>query len=704
MSVARSNLRSGRHGVELRATSLTLLHARRTIFICEELHPRFFDTMVGHLRTFIFLAVAFAGSSLSATFNVAVQSTASHAMPDTLYGLMYERKPYSPFQTVRYLKRTYRSLQHSGDGGLYGELLRNRAFQIKTPGTTDALEAWAALNSASRISVVKSSTPVSSGLPNSLSLSIPSGTTGTVGFSNAGYWGINVQSSWKYPGMLYYRFPSPPSSTISGTFTIALQSSSGAVLGSTTGAFSSSGGWKQIFFTLAPGTTASNDNNLFVVSTNGATIAGQTIEFSMFSLFPPTFNSRANGFRMDLSQALLDLKPSFFRFPGGNNLEGQTAASRWNWKNTILDRLERPGRMGDWSYVNTDGMGLYDYLQWIEDMGMQSIMGVWAGYSLDGTSLPSSALGPYIQDAIDQINFAIGDPATNQWAAKRSAMGHPAAFKLKYVEIGNEDNFAGSSYNSYRWHDFATALSAAFPQITFIATSATSGNVPSISPAPKAWDLHIYNNPAWFRGGSYNFDILARNGLQFFQGEYAATNSDSGARLTYPTIDGAVAEAAYMTGFDRNSDIVFAASYAPLLNNVNSTQWTPNLVSFTASKVIKSTSYYIQQMFSLYKGNQYLPSTTNQASTPVQWSVTRDSTNNNVINTATSSNTVVFTLPFGTINSAGTGTVLSGNSGASNTPTNPNAVVPRSITFTAGKTITYNAPALSASVLIVNAH
>jgi alpha-N-arabinofuranosidase len=331
-----------------------------------------------------------------------------------------------------------------------------------------------------------------------------------------------------------------------------------------------------------------------------------------------------------------------------------------------------------------------------------------AGYTLNGISLPENQLQPYIQEAIDQINFVIGDASSTPQGRIRAAMGHSAPFQLRYIEIGNEDNFAANTYSSYRWRAFANAIQSAFPQLKLIATSATSGVVPALSPTPKFWDLHIYSNPNFFRTGAYNFDILPRNGLQFFQGEYAVTTSDSGSRLTYPTIEGAVAEAAYMAGFDRNSDIVFAAAYAPLLNHVSSTQWTPNLISFSPNTVIKSTSYYVQQMYGVYKGDFYLNSTTNTASSPVQWSVTRNTSAGQiflkVINTATSANTVVFTLPFSTINSAGTGTVLSASSGTMNTPTNPNAAVPRSFTFTAGKSFTYNAPALSASVLTVTAH
>ncbi|KAF5389000.1 hypothetical protein D9757_005077 [Collybiopsis confluens] len=630
-----------------------------------------------------------AASVYAATFPVTV-STTGHAVPSTLYGLMFEDI-------------------NSGDGGLYAELIMNRGFQQVTPGTSAALQAWAALGSTSHISVVKSSTAVSTALPNALSLTVTSGTTGTVGFTNTGFFGIPVTAGWKYSGSFYYRFPTSPATQVSGSFTVDLRSTTGTVFTSTTVPFTSSAGWKKVTFSFTPSSTQTSVSNLFALSVNAATVSGLTIEFTLISLFPPTFNNRANGIRMDLSQALLDMKPGFFRFPGGNNLEGQTPAQRWAWELTVNDVVNRPGRLGDWGYINTDGLGIYEYLQWIEDMEMEPIMAVYAGYSLNGQSVASADMQQYITEAINQINFVIGSTSTAQGAI-RAAMGHPAPFTLNYVEIGNEDflSQATASYASYRWADLYNALSAEFPQLNFIATSATSGFVPAISPAPKFWDLHIYSNPNFFINGAFNFDILARNGLQFFQGEYATTTQNSGASLPYPFIDGSIAEAAYMTGFDRNSDIVFAASYAPLLNHVSSTQWTPNLITHTPNSVIKSTSYYVQQLFSLYKGDTYLTSTTNTASSPVQWSATKNTAGQQVflkvINTATTANTVVFTLPFGTISTAGTGTVLTAASGTMNTPASPNAAAPKNFTFTAGKTITYNAPGLSASVLIVSAH
>ncbi|KAF9476813.1 arabinofuranosidase [Pholiota conissans] len=593
----------------------------------------------------------------------------------------------------------------SGDGGLYAELLQNRAFQQVTPGTSAALNAWAAINGAG-VSVIKETVPVSTALPNALHVAFPTGKTGAVGFSNSGYTGIKVTTGSTYTASFYYRFPT--SSSFSGNAVISLQSSSGQVFASTTASLSGQQtAWKQVTVSLTPSTSASSLTNLFTVTLDGAAASGQTINFAMFSLFPPTFKNRANGMRVDIAEALQEMGPSFFRLPGGNNLEGQTTATRWQWNATVGPILSRAGRAGDWGYVNTDGLGLLEYLNWCEDLGMQPIMAVWAGYSLGGTSLAESALQPYIQQAIDQINFVIGDPSTSAAAALRSSLGHPAPFTLNYVEVGNEDFFASSSY-TYRWKDFVNALKAAFPNIHFIATSYV--NNPVLSPKPTEYDVHVYQTPTWFAQNSFYYDTFQRDGTKYFEGEYAAisTNSNdlygspSDGRLTYPTMQSAAGEAAFMTGLERNSDIVFAASYAPLLGHITANQWTPNLLAFDAGSVYRSTSFYVQKLFSVNRGDSYLPSTLPSQTGTLFWSVVRKTSASQIIikisNTASSAAAMTFQLPF-TVASSGNLQLLTGTATASNTPSNPNLFAPISSTISTGQTFNYNAPAVSVSVI-----
>ncbi|KAJ3478864.1 hypothetical protein NLI96_g9462 [Meripilus lineatus] len=573
---------------------------------------------------------------------------------------------------------------------------------------------------------VRDSTPVSSALPNSLQVAIPAGSTGRVGFSNEGFWGIKVDSSWTYTASFYYRFPA--ASAFRGSATIGLQSSTGQILASANVALSGSQtSWSRVQVTFRPTASTSSTSNSFFVILDGAQGAGQTINFAMFSLFPPTFKNRPNGIRADIAEALIEMGPSFFRFPGGNNL-GQTVASRWQWNATVGSLLSRPGRSGDWGYINTDGLGLLEYLQFFEDANMEPIMAVWSGYALGGTNLAENQLAPYIQQAKDQINFVIGDPAKSAPAALRASLGHPAPFHLQYVEVGNEDFFAAGTY-PYRWKDFVGSLSAEFPQLRFIATTNTFN--PILSPNPQHYDVHVYQTPTWFAQNSFFYDGFQRNGTTYFEGEYAAisTNpndifgSPADGRLLWPTMQSAAGEAAFMTGLERNSDIVFAASYAPLLQvgveslyhsplrindskHVNSTQWTPDLISFDAGKVYRSTSFYVQKLFSLNRGDVYLPSTLPARTGTLFWSVTRSNAGNVIIkvsNTASSAAALTFQLPFNTVASTGSLQQIQGAQSASNTPTTPNLVVPVTSTIQTAKTFNFNAPAFSVSIITVRA-
>ncbi|TFK90312.1 glycoside hydrolase family 51 protein [Polyporus arcularius HHB13444] len=607
------------------------------------------------------------------------------------------------------------TLQHSGDGGLYAELLQNRAFQQVTPNTTAALNAWSALNGA-KLAVIADPTPVSKALPNSLQFTVPSGSSGAVGFTNAGFWGIKVDSAWTYKASFYYRFPA--SSSFSGTLTVGLRANNGgATLASaTTTIHGTATTWTQVNLSFKPKSSASNLANSFFVSIDGAAAAGHTINFAMFSLFPPTFKDRPNGMRIDIAEALAEMGPAFFRFPGGNNLEGETFGTRWQWNATVGSLLDRPGRVGDWGYVNTDGLGLLEYLEFFEDVGMEPIMAVWSGYALGGTSEPESQLAPFIQQAKDQINFVIGDPATSAPAALRASLGHPEPFTLRFVEIGNED-FIGSAPSTYpyRWRDFFGNLSAEFPQIRFLATSNVGS--PILSPAPPSYDVHVYQTPTWFYQNAFYYDSFQRDGTTYFEGEYAAISTNSSnlfgtpaqGRLLWPTVASSSGEAAFMTGLERNSDIVFAASYAPLLQHVNSTQWTPDLISFDAGSVIRSTSYYTQKLFATNVGDQYLASTLPTSGSTLHWSITRSSSSGEtfikVANAGSATASLTFDLSqFSTV--AGTGTLqqLTGAQTASNTPAAPNTVTPKTSSITTGKSFTFNAPAFSVSVITVTTH
>ncbi|KAJ3795568.1 glycoside hydrolase family 51 protein [Lentinula aff. detonsa] len=609
---------------------------------------------------------------VNAQITVVVNETASHAIPSTL-------------------------------------LLQNRAFQmVDVSNQTTALSAWHSVNGA-QLTVIEETVPVSSALPNALSVAIPSGSSGQLGIGNEGYFGIKVNSSNTYNASFFYRFPT--ASSFNGIATVGLQTSTGQVLGASNVTLNGSQtSWLQVFTTIQPTISPASLTNNFTVTVDGETLAGQTINFAMFSLFPPTFKNRPNGMRIDIAETLSAMAPSFFRLPGGNNL-GQTVATRWQWNNTVGPLVERPGRIGDWGYVNTDGLGIFEFLTWCEDLNMQAIMAVWSGFALGGTSIAEDDLGPYIQQAIDQVNFAVGDPTQSDAAALRASLGHPDPFPVAHVEIGNEDFFAANTY-TYRWNQFSTALQAAFPNLSFLATSDTFN--PVLTPNPAEWDIHVYQTPSWFAENSFIYDGFQRNGTHYFEvsfsGESISTNADdifgtpADGRLTFPTMQSSTGEAAFMTGLERNSDIVFAASYAPLLNHVVDSQWTPNLVSFDSGNVYPSTSYYVQQLFSLNRGDEYLPSTLPDASGTTFWSVVRRTsvTPNEIIvkvvNTVGTASNVTFQLPFPVEDSA-TVQLLIGAETDSNTPNAPNTVSPQTSTITVDQTFAYNAPGFSVSAL-----
>ncbi|GLB43574.1 putative alpha-L-arabinofuranosidase C-terminus [Lyophyllum shimeji] len=540
--------------------------------------------------------------------NLRLTTNTSHVIPPTLYGYMWE------------------DINHSGDGGLYAELLQNRAFQGVIPGTQNALNAWQPYNGAF-LSVTSKTKGVSDALPNSLQVRIPKVVNGPIGFENTGFWGIKVQQGWTYKGSFYAK-----SDTFTGKVAVSLKSIQGTVFAShTVGGVSKD--WKKFTFEFQPITSAPNDENVFNVVVDGKAAAGKIIHFGMFSLFPPTFRGRENGMRIDLAEALAATRPSVWRFPGGNNIEGHSIDQRWKWNQTIGRLEDRPGRIGDWGYPDTDGLGLLEYLNWAEDLEAEPILGIWSGISVANYSdfgtwpvVPEQDLQPYINEALEEIEFIIGDAKTTKGGKLRASLGRAEPYNLRFIEIGNEDQFQPASYAAYRWKAFVDAIGAKYPRLEFLATTLPST---ALDPPYRRIDFHMYNSPSWFTTNAFMFDNYPRNGTMYFIGEYAVTSTNDtsalgdipSGRLAYPTLQGAAAEAAFMTGLERNSDVVFAAAYAPSFQHIRNYQWTPDIITYDASRVVKSTSYYVQQMFSLNRGTHVLK--TSPASTadsvPLFW-------------------------------------------------------------------------------------
>ena len=580
-------------------------------------------------------------------------------------------------------------INHSADGGLYAELIRNR--DLKESASSPV--AWSEVGAPGTDANISldSSHPLNAAAPVSLKLAVGNGTSnGRVGVANAGYWGIPVKPSTTYKVSFFAR----SDAASPGPLTVDLESTSGHVWASST-VTGVSGSWQQFTTTLhTNGGAPASLENRFVISTPAASAAGRNLWFTIVSLFPPTYDNTANGLRIDLMQELAALHPGYMRIPGGNYLEGDTIDTRFNWEDTVGPIQDRPGHFNSaWGYWSQDGMGLLEYLELAEELHASPVLAVWAGYTLTGTVVPQSQLAPYVQSALDEIQYATG-PTTTYWGAQRAADGHPAPFDVTMVEIGNEDFFDGSgSYNAYRYPMFANAIRAAYPQIKLIATTpVTNGPVDIV-------DEHYYNNdPQYFAENAHIFDSVSRSGPKVIVGEYATTNGTPTG-----TLANAVGEAAFLTGTERNSDLVLGASYAPLLVNVNVPSWPTNLIGYNALKSYVSPSYWAQQMLSTQHGDHVIGSQV-VAGSGTLYQVASQGNGHTylaVVNDGSAPARIGISLAgLGGGATGGTATTLTGNPDAVNSLAHPNAVAPATSRLgRVGAAFTYRFPANSVTVL-----
>jgi alpha-N-arabinofuranosidase len=359
--------------------------------------------------------------------------------------------------------------------------------------------------------------------------------------------------------------------------------------------------WKQYPFTMKTGAmaTASAENSIVVTVERPGTVWLQQL-----SVFPPTYKDRVNGNRIDLMEMMAAMHPQFLRLPGGNYLEGDHINERFDWKKTIGPLSDRPGHRSPWRYHSTDGLGLLEFLEWCEDLKMQPVLAVYAGYSLQQEHVnPGPELEPYVQDALDEIEYVTGD-ATTKWGAERVKDGHPAAFPLTYVEIGNEDWFDRSKSYDARYTQFYKAIKAKYPALQLISTGDTQQNgrgnqVKSVT--PDLIDDHYYRRAEEFFADTHHYDKMDRNGPKIFVGEWATREGSP-----TPNMGAALGDAAWMTGMERNSDLILISSYAPLLVNVNpqGMQWQSDLIGYDALTSYGSPSYYAQAMFASHVGTE----------------------------------------------------------------------------------------------------
>ncbi len=504
------------------------------------------------------------------------------------------------------------------DGGLYAELVRNRTFldDAKKP------VHWSPVSNA--LIALDPSQPLNAAIGTSLRIEASSAGAGV---ANTGYWGIPVKPQTTYRASFYAK--AAPGFT--GPVTVAIQSEDGATVYAQAEVPRLTAGWQSYEVPLT--------TDLKATSTTKARLAltvqqPGTVWLGLVSLFPPTWKDRPNGLRPDLMQMLVDLKPAFLRFPGGNYLEGDTVETRFDWKKTLGPLSGRSGHPGPWGYRSTDGMGLLEFLLWCKDMGSEPVLALYAGYSLKGAFIkPGAELELHVQEAFDEIEYVTG-PVTSKWGAQRAKDGHPEPFALRYVEIGNEDWFDKSGSYDGRFTQFIDAIKKRYPGLKCISSIGTeqSAKLRVHSRKPDVLDEHYYRNTdAFLKDSPTYFDNYDRKGPEIFVGEWAAHETafppwDKRAKREQPTPNmwAAIGDAAWMAAMERNSDLVTMQCYAPLFANVNDFQWRPNLIGYDALQSLGSPSYHAFRLFSRNVGDSILKTTFSPGST-LQGSVTRDS-------------------------------------------------------------------------------
>ena len=509
-----------------------------------------------------------------------------HSVSPTLYGLMTEE------------------INYSYDGGLYPEMVRNRVMRDRNWNQQD----WLIVQNASagaKFEKDKTTGP-SETLNDSIKLTVTSASpTEPAGLRNQGYWGYPLRPDTTYTFSLYVKADSAGL----GPLHVSLVSNKTGKSVASAEIASIGSDWKQYKATLyTEKIEASEANHLELTLTKPG-----TVWMTLVSVFPPTYKGRVNGNRVDLMEKLAGMHPAFLRFPGGNYLEGDHISERYEWKKTIGPLVDRPTHPSPWNYHSSDGLGLLEFLEWCEDLHMQNVLAVYAGYSMKQEHVePGKDLEPYVQDALDEIEYATGGPDT-KWGAERVKDGHPAPFKLAYVEIGNEDWFDESKSYDGRFKQFHDAIKAKYPDQKLIATA------PITSVKPDVLDDHFYLSAENYFNDIHHYDNFDRNGPKIFMGEYATMEGS-------PTGDfgAALGDAAWLTGVERNSDVVVMSSYAPLLVNVHNggMQWHPDLIGYDGLSSYGSPSYYVLSLFAAKVGDTVPESSITGAGPRVAYSVT----------------------------------------------------------------------------------
>jgi alpha-L-arabinofuranosidase len=608
----------------------------------------------------------------AAQLTIDVKSIVSPVSP-MLYGMMTEE------------------INHAFDGGLYAEMLQNRTFHSSWEG----VQHWDLVrhgDAEAEMAVDRSSGP-STALPYSLKVTVTAASPGNeAGVVNSGFWGIALRPHTSYRGSFYGEFGDAATGPVKAEL---VADDTGAVLAKAEIAVHP-GAWSQYDYTLTTGAIEPSMLNHLVLL---VTHAG-TFRLQLASLMQPTFHDRPNGNRADLMERMAGLHPTFLRLPGGNYLEGDRLQDWYNWKETIGPLVDRPGHQAPWTYWSTDGLGLLEFLDWCEDLKIDPVLAVYAGYALRGQHInPGKDLEPFVQSALDEVEYVTGDTST-RWGAERAKDGHPAPFPLHYIEIGNEDWFDKSGSYDARFAQFAKALHHAYPQYKLIATAPVKEK--DADEQPDVIDDHYYKPWAEMLDFTHHYDDAPRTGPKIFVGEWATLSG-----TPTPNFGGALADAAWMTSMERNSDLIVMASYAPLLVNVNpgASQWGTNLIGYNAMTTYVSPSYYAQALFAGHLGDGTARSTLTAGGKRFYYSATVSSKEHvlhlKLVNASSEEQPLVMTLSGLTgARTAKVSTLHAASYEATNSMTAPDLIHPvESTARVAGETWRHAVPALTIEVI-----
>lgn len=611
-------------------------------------------------------------------------------------------RPGHKISPTLYNGMLFEEINHGVDGGFYAELIRNGSFENNNP-----VEGWFLVAPGGKSSVDRGYLSRAFNSQSCLEADMVNGAQGhcarwdvgwngdpETGLANSGYWGISLEDGVTYKASFYARrdpILEGHKNVFDGTLTVYLESDKGEVYARSE-PVSLTPEWKKYTFELTTsGIEKRTGNNRFVIYGQGRGI----IQIDLVSLMPPTFKDRPNGLRKDLGALIDSLHPKLIRFPGGCDVEACTVEAGWNWKKAIGPVEERPGKvLQHWHYRNSQGFGLDEMLRMCEDFGAEPVycvsVGIDDGYL--GTSLEETK--PLVDDLLDLIEYCNGD-ISSKWGAVRAANGHPAPYHLKYIELGNENGFGetdGEGYNE-RYKLFHDAIKARYPEMNVIINDRLDGMEADFI------DEHFFKSYDTFFDEVDRYDSYDRNGPKIMVGEYCCKNNQTNLGcLAY-----AIAEAAFLTGCERNSDIVVSTTYATLSANLNATNYAPDLIYNNSEGFFAIPSYYMQRMFVENTGDRVLPFRDNGTGlyiAPSVVSATGDVIIKVVNRSEKSVSAEMILAGLGRGRVSGTATILTSDSlSDGNSISEPRKVAPFTEKFSAGRKFTYTFRPISVTVL-----